>query len=208
MNKNLKIKICGLTTKEDARMLNENNVDYVGIVLFYPKSKRNLELEKAREVIQVLKPAIQTVAVTVSPTLEQVEQIQQAGFQLLQVHGILKKEVLQYTKLPILRAFNLSKQSVLGKEEQSDKIVGYVFDGKVPGNGEIFDWSLLKDFHREEKMLMLAGGLSAKNVAEGISYLNPDIVDVSSGVEKVHGIGKDEEKIKQFVKAARACKKS
>jgi len=79
----MKIKICGLTTPKEAEYLNTNHVDFAGMVLFYPKSKRNISLEQAKAIQQALNPEIQTVAVVVSPTIKQVQQIEAAGFDYL-----------------------------------------------------------------------------------------------------------------------------
>lgn len=202
-----KIKICGLISVEDAKILNHNSVEYAGIVLFYPKSKRHQEIEQAKLILKALDAKIKKVAVTVSPTLEQVREIEAAGFDILQVHGELLEEVLQETKLDIFKAFHLQEDSTLPIGFHSDKMVGYVFDGKLPGQGEAFDWSILQGFDRKNKLLMLAGGLSSQNVQQGIDALTPDIVDVSSGVEKGTGIGKDADKIKAFVEQARMRRK-
>ena len=90
-----------------------------------------------------------------------------------------------------------------GKLDRHANIAGYVLDGKIPGNGETFDWTLLKQFDKQDKMLMLAGGLNAENVEKAILEVQPDIVDVSSGVENVNIMGKDPAKIKEFVDKVR-----
>ena len=71
----MKIKICGLTTPKEAEYLNTNHVDFAGMVLFYPKSKRNISLEQAKAIQQALHPEIQTVAVVVTHKIKQVQQI-------------------------------------------------------------------------------------------------------------------------------------
>ena len=203
------IKICGLVSTKDAIYLNRYGVDYAGMVLYFPKSKRCITIDKAKEIMDALQPSIKKVAVTVSPTLEQVQEIEAAGFDILQVHGKLQQDVLNKTKLPIFRAFNIKDTSVVGLYNIYPQITGYVFDGEIPGGGKTFDWSLLdtlRDPKSRPKKLILAGGLHADNVLDGIHCLNPDIVDVSSGVEIQNGIGKDEEKIKAFVHAVRCGK--
>lgn len=199
-----KIKICGITNLKDIEIVNKYNVDFAGFVLFFPKSKRNLKLQQARELKQYLNRAIKTVAVTVCPSREQIEQIQQAGFDYIQVHGEWNDETMKHCRLPIFRAFHISKDNMVCKEVQEDNIVGYVLDGEKPGNGQVFDWELMKYFNRGGKLLMLAGGLCAKNVVQGIEQLHPNIVDVSSGVEKESGSGKSKEKVEEFVNAVRS----
>ena len=200
------IKICGLINTKDAHMVNKYLVNYAGMVLFFPKSKRNLTISQAKEVMSGLLPSIKKVAVTVSPTLSQVKEIEAAGFDILQVHGELSEEVLSYTSLPIFRAYNISDKTIPLQLEDEEKIAAYIYDGEIPGNGSSFDWNLLSPFREQKKRrkkLILAGGLHAGNIAGAIEIVHPDIVDVSSGVENPDGTGKDEQKIKAFVDAVR-----
>ncbi|SFR83925.1 phosphoribosylanthranilate isomerase [Anaeromicropila populeti] len=199
------IKICGLVNDEDARLLVKYKIQYAGFVLFYPKSKRCVSIDQAREIMKNLSPEIKTVAVTVSPAKSQIEEIERAGFDLIQIHGTMDMEGLEHSSIPILRAVNVDTQIQMEKftKHIEDKISGYVFDGKNPGNGEKFDWALLDTIVKHNKKIMLAGGLNADNVRRAIETASPDIVDVSSGVEKDCGIGKEESKIKAFVKAVR-----
>ena len=83
-------------------------------------------------------------------------------------------------------------------------IVGYIFDAQEPGSGKTFDWSLVKQIPRDEKLFLLAGGLTPDNVQTAITYLNPDGVDVSSGVEYSDQPGKDPAKIHTFVSNVRS----
>lgn len=197
------IKICGLTCKEDIDIINEFPITYAGFVLYVPKSKRNITLEQAQQLKAGLKESVKTVAVTVSPTKEQVELIQEAGFDVIQIHGSLHREVEQYVKIPVFRAVNVETEEDIQKvmKEASNKISYFVFDGRTPGGGETFDWGMLKKTVDNTTKIMLAGGLTDKNVGEAIRLLHPGIVDVSSGVEKETGKGKDKEKIARFVKA-------
>lgn len=195
---NTKIKICGITKPEEIRMIPKEQVDYVGMVLFYPKSKRNITMEQAKKLLRELQESpIQTVAVTVSPTLRQVQEVQDAGFDFIQIHGALSKESFDEIKLPILRAFNVNDMEQFEVYRNCSKIHGYVFDAVVPGSGKTFDLTILDHVPRDDKLFILAGGLNQENVAEAIQKVKPDIVDVSSGVEGESG--KDALKIKEFV---------
>ena len=195
------VKICGLTEIKEAEIVNQYGVDYVGMVLFYPKSKRNLPIGKAKEIIAALNSSIKKVAVMVSPTVEQIKNCKETGFDYIQIHGICEKEVLDQSVLPVFLAMNIGNN--VKELVEHKNIVGYTLDGKIPGHGETFDWDLVKDFDRKGKLFMLAGGLTPENVAEGINVLAPDIVDVSSGVEDVSGKGKDPKKVGQFIKEVR-----
>lgn len=196
-----KIKVCGLTRPEEAGMLARNRIEYAGMVLFYPKSKRNITAKRAAEILMVLPEEIHPVAVTVSPTPEQAEILQELGFHYLQVHGELRKDTIDVCRIPILRAYNITKAPVSAEEHKA--IAGYVLDGAIPGSGKPFDWKLNQKlpFDRTERLFLLAGGLNEDNVAEGIHCFHPDIVDISSGVEG--DSGKDEEKIRRFAEAVR-----
>lgn len=200
----IQIKICGITSIQDAQLLNMHQVQYAGFVLFYPKSKRNLELREAKLVMDALDNTIKRVAVVVSPTSLQITQIVEAGFDIVQIHGELSEEVRNKITIPIFRAFHIDQRNSIFEREQLDSIEGFVLDGKVPGSGNVFDWELTKQFNRGMKKLMLAGGLNSENVMEGILQVQPDIVDVSTGVEKDSGIGKDPDKVREFVTTVRA----
>ena len=199
----MQIKICGLTKVKEAEYLNRNHVDLAGFVLFYQKSRRNLTIEQAKPVMEALLPEIRKVAVTVSPTAEQVRQIKAAGFDYVQVHGSLEPEIPDI--MPVLKAFNLTDMDRLPEYEKCTGIRGYVFDAAEPGSGKTFDWDLLKELPRGEKLFLLAGGLHAGNVAQAIRAVQPDGVDVSSGVEYDGEAerGKDPAKIDAFVRSVR-----
>lgn len=232
-----KVKICGITTMKEADWLNAAGADYAGFV-FYEKSKRNISMMDAVMIKKSLYPSVKTVAVTVSPTVDQLRAIEIAGFDILQVHKELSLEVLRECKLPIWRAFNIGvladvqkpkdggtqADGTSGKEEQiqageseaeqterqqlEDALIeAYVLDGVTFGSGKTFNWNSgnaaqIKSLFGDKK-LVLAGGLTPSNVAEGIEIFRPDIVDVSSGVEKEYGSGKDEEKIQKFISEVR-----
>lgn len=213
-----KIKICGITSRKETDWLNAVNVDYAGFV-FYEKSKRNVSMTDAVMIKKSLYPSVQTVAVTVSPTVDELRQIEIAGFDIIQVHKELSLEVLRECRLPIWRAFNISGLAEAydagsGEEQEererleNERIEAYVLDGVDFGSGKTFDWSGSDRIAQiralfGDKKLVLAGGLTPYNVEEGIRLFHPDIVDVSSGVESDNHSGKDEDKIKEFVKRVR-----
>ena len=202
-NFNTKVKICGLTSPAEARYLNENHVDFAGMVLFFPKSKRNISIEQAMEIMAALDASIKRVAVVVSPSIEQIRQIEAAGFDYIQIHGEIP-EAEAAIAIPILKAFNVSDMNSYEKYHNDSRIAGYVFDAIEPGSGETFDWRLVDNIPRDEKLLLLAGGLNPDNVRMAIEAVHPDGVDVSSGVENDDGAGKNPEKIHDFVAAVKS----
>ena len=197
------VKICGITDVEETEYLNENNVDMAGMVLYFPKSKRNITLEKAKEIMASLNENIKKVAVVVSPSIEQVKSIENAGFDFVQIHKDLPDGLLNETLIDVLKAFNVNDLEELGKYKNIENIKGYVFDAPTYGSGETFDWSLLNNIKRDDKLFILAGGLNGDNVRDGIKAVQPDGLDVSSGVENDNGVGKSREKIREFVMAAK-----
>ncbi|MBD5089902.1 MAG: phosphoribosylanthranilate isomerase [Clostridiales bacterium] len=199
----MKIKICGLTAPKEAVYLNENQVDFAGFVLFFPKSKRNITIDQAKDIFMHLSSSIKKVAVVVSPTLAQAKEIETAGFDYIQIHGVLPKELLTNLRIPILKAFNIDDMEHYPDYVNQPSIAGFVFDANEPGSGKTFDWNLLRSLPKNDKLMFLAGGLHADNVTAAIEAVSPDVVDVSSGVELGEGIGKDPNKINAFVKAVR-----
>lgn len=208
-NSSTKIKICGLTSPAEARYLNENHVDFAGMVLFFPKSKRNISIEQAKDIMAALDASIKRVAVVVSPSIEQIRQIEAAGFDYVQIHGEIPETEAEAAKaIPILKAFNVSDMDSYEKYHNDSRIAGYVFDAIEPGSGKTFDWKLVDNIPRDEKLLLLAGGLNPDNVRMAIEAVHPDGVDVSSGVENDDKAGKNPEKIHDFVAAIKIIKKS
>ena len=182
---------------------NENHVDFAGMVLFFSKSKRNISIEQATEIMATLDTSIKRVAVVVSPSIEQVRQIEAAGFDYVQIHGEIP-ETEAVINIPILKAFNVSDMGSYEKYHNDSRIAGYVFDAIEPGSGKTFDWRLVDNIPRDEKLLLLAGGLNPDNVRMAIEAVHPDGVDVSSGVENDDGAGKNPDKIRAFAAAVKS----
>lgn len=201
-----KVKICGLKNPTDIKCINTLSPDFAGFVMFFEKSHRNISPEKAQKLLSALDPNIKSVAVTVSPTEEQLEQIYNLGFDYVQIHGKISEKLLSECKTPVIRAINVSGIESIGDIENLDNVKGILFDSAVPGSGQGFDWTLLKKLPKTDKMLFLAGGLTADNVAAAICQVHPYAVDVSSGVELSDKSGKDFELVRTFIENARNSK--
>ncbi len=196
-----KIKICGLFRKEDTEFVNEAKPDYCGFILHFPKSHRSLEPEKAKELRQYIDSSVRVVGVFVNQPPEYVIQTADTvGLQVIQLHGNEDddyiRKVQSESKLPVWKAFRIRNR------EDLIWAAGCAADMVLPdngyGTGEVFDWSVVTEF---ERPFILAGGLTAENIPDAIKSLNPEIVDLSSGVETDKR--KDREKILRAVKAAR-----
>lgn len=201
-----KVKICGLKNPTDIKCINTLSPDFAGFVMFFEKSHRNISVQTAQELLALLDKNIKSVAVTVSPTEEQLEQIYNLGFDYVQIHGNITDEVLKNSKTPIIRAINVSGTDSLTDLDNYKNVKGILFDSAVPGSGQGFDWTLLKKLPKTDKMLFLAGGLTADNVAAAICQVHPYAVDVSSGVELADKLGKDFELVRAFIENARNSK--
>lgn len=197
------VKVCGLTDVREAKYLNRYKIDFAGFVLFFPKSKRNISIEKAEDIMEALDRNIKKVAVVVSPDEEQIGHINNSYFDYIQIHGEVEEHVLEKAKKPVLKAFNVDDMDSFARYSSDSKIAGYVFDAAEPGSGKAFDWDILKKIERDGKLFVLAGGLNPSNVKKAVDFVRPDMVDVSSGVEKADGFGKDAEKIKKFAEQVR-----
>ena len=198
-----KIKICGITCREDVEILNDFLPEYAGFVMFFPKSRRNISAQTAVSLLSLLDKRIKTVAVTVCPTAQQVSEIAECGFDYIQVHGEVESAVIDNSPIPVFKAFNVSDVDNVSIFAKNQKVCGYVFDAASPGSGKTFEWDILKNISHDDKLYVLAGGLDCKNVSIAIERINPDIVDVSSGVENESKTGKSREKTAEFVRTVR-----
>lgn len=200
-----KVKICGLKNPTDIKFINTLSPDFAGFVMFFEKSHRNISVQTAQELLALLDKNIKSVAVTVSPTEEQLEQIHTLGFDYVQIHGKISEKLLSECKTPVIRAINVSGIESVGDIENLDNVKGILFDSAAPGSGQGFDWTLLKKLPKTDKMLFLAGGLTADNVAKAVAQVRPFAVDVSSGVELADKSGKDFELVRAFIENAKSA---
>lgn len=203
MENDVKIKICGITNLDDISYLNEYKPDFAGFVIFQ-KSKRYVSVEKATELMKNLDESIKKVAVTVSPDLNLIHEIEKAGFDIIQIHGVIDEKLIQKIRIPIWYAYNICDSHDLEQLPFVDRIDAIVVDSEKYGSGKTFDWSV--NLYSINKPLVLAGGLNSENVKTGINIFSPYAVDVSSGVEGDYVEGKsrkDKEKIRTFIERVR-----
>jgi phosphoribosylanthranilate isomerase len=195
------VKICGITSEEDALLAVAMGADAVGFV--FAPSSRQLAPARAGDIAKRLPPEILTVGVFRDHAPERVvEIVRQAGLVGAQLHGHETIEATRYVRerLPVvIKAFPGGDPELRHAPDYSADIV--LLDSASPGSGRVFDWSLAEGAPSGLR-LMLAGGLNPENVAEAIAKVRPWGVDVSSGVESAPGV-KDPRLVRTFIKAAR-----
>ncbi|WP_414461671.1 phosphoribosylanthranilate isomerase [Hyphomicrobium sp. DY-1] len=209
-------KICGISTSEALDAAIAGGADYVGFV-FFEKSPRHLEIDRAKELAALARGRVKSVVLTVNATDEALREIVDEVLpDVLQLHGSETPErVAEIKKLferPVIKAISVATADDVRNADAYAGIADLIlFDAKaVPGadlpggNGRTFDWAAL-DGISDNLPFMLSGGLSPDNVAAAIARTHPVAVDVSSGVEIAPGI-KDPERIRRFLQAAKTAK--
>lgn len=197
-----RIKICGITRLEDALEASRLGVDAVGFV-FYEKSPRYIDAQKAAAIIRQLPPFVSAVGLFVNPTQGYIAEIlQTVPLGVIQLHGDETPGFCEAQRRRVLKAIPVAGPDDL--KQAASFNCPLLLDAKAPagvygGTGNAFDWSLLQDF-KHDYPLTLAGGLNTDNVHEALSVRQWFALDVSSGVELSPGI-KDAEKMRVFVNA-------
>ena len=211
----LSIKICGLKTPQALDVALDSGANLVGFV-FFPPSPRHIGFEAARTLGQRVQGRAVKVALTVDANDELLLDIINAlNPDMLQLHGdeTPDRVVAVRTRfgLPVMKALAIAERKDLSPiREYAQFVERLIFDARPPkdatrpgGLGRAFDWTLLKNINAGVPF-MLSGGLDADNVAEALRITRAPGVDVSSGVERGPG-EKDPEKIRAFIRAARAA---
>jgi phosphoribosylanthranilate isomerase len=204
----LRIKICGQTTLADAELSVAAGADMIGVILFRG-SKRFVPMPAVAEWIDRVPRGIERVAVFVDPTLEEVrEALADDRFHTAQLHGRETPEFLHTLNASgfagrLIKALRVVDESSLAALE-SYPTRRFLLDGPDPGSGRTFDWSLAATAvaRHPDATFLLAGGLTAENVAAGIRSVRPQGVDVASGVESRPGV-KDAVRLRDFISAVR-----
>ena len=196
-----RIKICGITRLEDARMAVELGADAIGLV-FYAPSPRNIGPEQARAIIAAVAPFVTIVGLFVDPAPEQVESVlRRCSLGLLQFHGDETPDFCHGFGLPYIKAARVRAgadlvQYLLRYHAAQGWLLDAYRDELYGGTGESFDWKLIpRDLARP---VILSGGLTPDNVGAAVRQVRPWAVDVSTGVEAAKGV-KDAAKIAAFI---------
>ena len=195
------VKICGITSSAQARMVTAAGADAIGLVL-YDKSLRHVDLDLAVEIKNALSKSVECIALLVNAKEKFVgEVISKLCPHYIQFHGDESPNFCHQFNYPFIRAVRMSKELEMAKILSSYKPSGgFLFDAwhadHYGGTGHVFDWNRLPvnlDFP-----LILAGGLNPDNVSRAVRVVGPAMVDVSGGVESSPGV-KDERKVREFI---------
>jgi phosphoribosylanthranilate isomerase len=199
------IKICGVTSTDDARRAVEAGADAVGVNLV-PSSKRFVDEGTAYAIVDAVGGNAQVVAVVADRAPDELRALaDRLELRSLQLHGNEGPELvtalapLAYQAVRIASPEDVVRaRTFAGSRLLVDAKVG----GALGGTGHTFDWSLVIELARE-RALVLAGGLTAENVAAAVEQVRPYGVDTASGVEGESPRRKDPAKMARFVKEAR-----
>lgn len=199
-----RIKICGITRREDARAAVELGADALGLV-FYAASPRHVSIEQAWDIARIVPPFVTLVGLFVNESKLAVRRVMEAApIQLLQFHGDEEESYCRSFHVPYIKAARVRPGLDLVKYScQYPSAQGMLLDAFVEGyggSGRTFDWSLIPS--GLPKPLILSGGLDPGNVAHAVRTVRPWAVDVSSGVESAKGI-KDAARIAAFISGVR-----
>jgi len=189
-----KLKICGITTEKEITFLNQMDVDYVGFV--FAKSRRKVTPETAKALRQALRKDIMTVGVFVNESPERINEIASTcHLDIVQLHGQETQADMKAIHYPIWNAVGVKSQADI-ESAATPLAQAILLDYRDPGSGQSFDWTLVPK--ERSFCLVLAGGIHAGNVQAAIRTANPDVIDVSSGVEEDGK--KSEELVKEMIR--------
>lgn len=204
---NIKVKICGITNRDDALAACDAGADALGFNFAAEARARNryIEPDEARQIIEELPPFVSSVAVCVNESLERMH-----GFlewiDFVQLHGEEPAEQCALLGRRAIKAFRLSP------DFEADKVLdyaaaAYVVDAYVAGSrggtGKTCDWEQAAALTKLSPRIILAGGLTPENVAEAIRAVGPYGVDTAGGVESEPG-KKDHGRIREFIHNVRS----
>ena len=208
-----KVKVCGITRTEDVHACVELGVDWLGLN-FWPRSKRAIDREQGAALaheVRARDAAVAIVGVFVDQPIDDMRAIADAvGLSWLQLHGHESPSVCREL---VDLGYRVVKAMGLSSAADAERLAGYpgdmvLADTPCPGfggSGQTFDWQLLADSRlRQQRSVILAGGLRADNVGAAIAMVRPVAVDIASGVESAPGI-KDANRIAALLQAVAAA---
>jgi phosphoribosylanthranilate isomerase len=203
----VQIKICGITNLEDVRVCLETEVDMIGLN-FYPRSSRYIEPQQARAIRLAIGRRAEAVGVFVHASSDEIRCLaRRFDIASVQLHGDyspeecaeLAREFRVIRALPLTAEFRPEDAAAF---PECDVLLDAAYQELLGGGGERCDWNKARAAGRYARFSLLAGGLTPANVGEALCAVNPDAVDICSGVECEPGV-KDHTLITQFVATVR-----
>jgi len=214
MTARTRIKVCGMTDLAEANGLVAAGVDALGFI-FVEASPRNIDPERARQIIAALPPFVDAVGVFVDQELDVVNDIAKyCGLTMVQLHGSESPQYCAAVNVRVVKTFSIRPDTVVCEtnpfyDPYLEAVSGILLDTyheKVAGGtGKTFDWDLISKC-RPAAPLILAGGLRPDNIVDAIRQVRPFAVDVNSGVEISPGV-KDVGAVERLIDAVRVTDK-
>lgn len=208
----IRVKICGITRKEDADIAINEGASALGFI-FFRHSQRYIPPVKASNIVKNLPPFVDRVGVFVDMNLQGIINIiRKVGLSAVQLHGSegpqFCYDLKHISSIPIIKAFRVSDRLSISQIDKyrhcANAILLDTYDSELKGGtGKTFSWELAKEAQHYGLPIILSGGLNSENVKEVYNYLTPYALDVNSGVEVAPGV-KDHFKIKDFFNVIKA----
>lgn len=197
-----RVKICGITNRDDAAVAVEAGADALGFI-FFERSPRYITPEDVLSIVSTLPPFLTTVGVFVNESADCINEIaQQCRLHAVQLHGDESPDFCRQIERAVIKAIRVKDESWQRAVEpyrvQAVLLDTYASD-RYGGTGQAFDWDLISAIPQR---IILSGGLNPDNVQDAIHRIHPYGVDTGSGVETTPGV-KDHGKVRAFIEATR-----
>lgn len=199
-----KVKVCGIRTIDEINIVNNLPIDFVGFV--FAPSKRQIYLQEFHILRNSLRRDIKTVGVFVNERAYKINSIlKKYKIDIAQLHGEETNFECSKIQAPVWKSIPVESRSSIDSLSNYTKVNGFLLDTFSPstkgGTGKTFNWNLVTDLSSSH-FIILAGGLNEENILSEIQTVKPNVVDVSSGVER-NG-KKDKELIEKFIRRVKS----
>ncbi len=195
----MKVKICGITNINDALVCINNGADMLGFI-FYNKSKRFVDFEKAGGIISQLPAAVEKVGVFVDEDSKIINEIAgKIGLETIQLHGNESPEYVEKINYPVIKSFRINENfdwNTIRKYRDCRLLLDSFSENKMGGTGKSFDWNSIPENYRDK--IILSGGISIEKLDKIFNEIKPVAIDVSSSLELTPG-KKDHKKVIEFL---------
>ncbi len=218
----IRVKICGITNKEDALMAVRCGADAIGVIVDVPvDTPRNIDVNRAEAIMNSIPPFISTVAVIMPKSIKDVKNIiNELNPDVVQLHGdeslrfvskirkMFTGKIIKVIHVAIDEKMDRIEDKIENAKNYAEVVDAIMLDTKIKktvgGTGKSHNWEISAMIRESiNKPLILSGGLNIWNVKNAIKNVGPYAVDVSSGVELEPG-KKDETKMREFIKIAKS----